>query len=271
MIEPVKVSDRGEWFSIFGRRFAKYEDAITHRDSVIAARTKSLGRVPTTRELLTSPAKPDTRTASEKARDAAFQVVTGDEPEPDDNPYRKKPPEPKSFREGVRRKYEAAWDQRAEAAEQQAERDADPERQRAIAWAEAHLEKVAWSADTTQGDVVKAQQLLAQAKRGDLTHFRTMADPIAAKEVDKYVARRAEIENHLLAERALLDSMAPPKNYDGIPGVGPNGRVSRQRGYGPDGKYGVEEVVVLDGNRVVKTYPLDQCPPEILALAPTNN
>lgn len=272
MIEVTQVSvAEGIRYAIFGKRFATNEEAVAYRDEVIAKRAALLGREPTVRELIAGPVKVDNRTSSEKAHDMAWKVVTGEEEAVDLNPYRKQKPAPKSFREGVRQKYEKAWDQRAEAAEQQAERDADPERQRAIAWATERLEKAVWSPNTTRADVVAAERLLAQAKTGCLQHFKSMADPVAQKEVDAFVARRAEIENHLLAERALLDSMAPPKNYDGVPGVGPNGRVSRQRGYGPDGKYGVEEVVVLDGNRIVKTYPLDQCPPEILALAPTNN
>ena len=191
MIEPTKISiAEGIRFSIFGRRFPSRDEAIVYRDETIAKRAALLGRAPTVRELIAGPVKVDNRTSSQKSADMAWKVTTGDEPEPDGNPYRKKPAEPKSFREGVRRKYEAAWDQRAEAAEQKAAFDADPERQRAIAWATDRLERAVWSPDTTKADVVAAERMLAQAKSGCLQHFRSMADPVAQKEVDAFVAKR---------------------------------------------------------------------------------
>ena len=208
MIEPLKVSDRGEWFSIFGRRFANYEDAIVHRDSVIAARTKLLGRVPTTRELLTRPDKVDNRSHAERAADENFRVVIDDEPD-NGNPFGKQPKPPKNAREALRQQAEKNWDARHEAAELQAERDADPDRQRSIAWAEAHLEKTTWSADTSYGDVVRAEQLLAVARKGDLTRFQSMADGAVKVPVDTYTARREAAEKQLLAAQNLLAEKPP--------------------------------------------------------------
>ena len=266
MIEVTQVSvAEGIRYAIFGQRFTTREAAEKFRDERAAKLNKLAGRQLTDRELLTGPAKPDTRRAAQRAADENWKVVTGDEEvEPDDNPFRKSKERPApNAREAIRRKSEAEWDARRERAEQQAERDADPERQRAIKFAAEALERARYSSTSSYSDVVKAEQLLAQAKTGALEHFRVMADNIVAKEVDRYAEQRAAAEKRLLAEKKLLEELPPPMAFAAAPGVGPGDTVTRWRG-GKDG----EEVVVLSGNIIKHKWPAAEAPAEIAALAP---
>lgn len=101
--------------------------------------------------------------------------------------------------------------------------DADAARRAsAVAHANAHLEKMRFSVDATKADVVKAEQMLRQAKEGDVLAYRTMSEEVTADEQARF--ERKQVEHNLKVAAALeeLEYSKPSPIFEGVPGLGPN-------------------------------------------------
>jgi hypothetical protein len=100
------------------------------------------------------------------------------------------------------------WD-RAEAAKaEKAAFDANPVRMKAIEAAERHLEKIMFDPSQSKSALVRAQQVVCQAKEGDLVVFRDRFNSEQAALRQQADERRAKYDEQIAALAAERDGLA---------------------------------------------------------------
>jgi hypothetical protein len=253
-------------FSVLGRKFRTTAEAEAHFAAVKARREKLAGRTLTDREVYKGIEKPDTRTTAEKIEAANFRVLTGEQPKEDDNPFRsddwrerhgRKEPETASQRQ---KRLEREWDAKQAERERLATIAADPARQALVASAEQALEFARFSPTTTFSDVVKAEQLLAVARAGDLDFAKSLASDLNTKVETDYSAQRQAAQKRLADARAAVESIPRPPSIN--PHLMPGDSVGRLA----DGR-----IEVLSAQREgeigrrVRCYDPDTAPADIQA------
>jgi hypothetical protein len=132
----------------------------------------------------------------------------------------------------------------------------------AVAHAEAHLEKMRFSADASRGDVERASQMLRQAKEGDLSAYRTMSEAVTADEQAKFDQKQAEHNLRVAAALEELEYSKPTPIFEGTPGVGPGQSVHRMLSADSEVSYRI-----VDGDRVVQEWSEADAPAEIVEAA----
>lgn len=178
---PYQKNRKGEVFAL-GLRFPNLEAAEKGVAAIIARREQAAQRILSARELRDGPTLPDPRSERERISDAQWSPKMARPKPVDDNPFRAvEDEEDLAPREAMRRKSEREWDEKKAV---HLERTS-PQRLAAIKEAEETLELLRYEAGATQAEVERAQNLVTQARVGDLAHYREMR----ATENEQRIAR----------------------------------------------------------------------------------
>ncbi|MBX3427585.1 MAG: hypothetical protein KF688_18035 [Pirellulales bacterium] len=255
------------YFSVFGRRFGTRDEAVKFADATVKRREQLAGRELdelTMRRGVEHPNDMDARARAAASNWRPFVVETKREVNPfDDVPESSVGDRDLDMARNARKRiYKQAkkdWADREPA-------PADPKRDAAIEWAEAHLERVMFDPSQPQSAVLAAEQMLRQAKEGDLGRFREMSEAatasLDAQQDERVKAAQSEYDRAL----QRLQVLKPDASFEGSLFVKPGDKVSRSRGLNG------ETIEVLrpgdKGNRVMHSWPADEAPEEVAALAP---
>jgi len=232
------VTTNGLTFA-FGKGHPTEAEAVEYANQVVARREKIAGRELSARELIDGVAHKEDRPVRQRIADEQWRPYADDASSSERNPFRAAREQGLLDRGGKRETRAEMWQrvEREEDAKLAAE-DAktayanDARRQSAISHAENLLETVLFDPAQPESVVVRARQLVQQAKQGRLDAFKQLANDFSAVIDGQKEARAKALDEQIATlrgeKRELFEPDPPPlpavtepgswSRYNGLPG-----------------------------------------------------
>lgn len=215
-----------------GRCFDNLGDLEAYGNALISRREKLAGRTLTPSELINGVNHKEDRDTGRQISDKYWKPVPVQDQPADDatNPWRARLAEQQkkdrlakmSPRSQMLAQMADDHDAKQVAEAERVAFESEPRRQKAIANAEAILEKVLFDASQPMSAVIKAKQRLRQAREGDLATYKTLAHEFIARQDDAKAARLEELDQQLAELRQQRVELGGDKFEDEPPQTEPN-------------------------------------------------